>query len=194
MSESGILVLDNNCYKDLVDVDARRRLLRAADMVDLIPAPSAVNLAESICAADAQRAQLLTAMRGIMKGHPLLPWPLEMLADAGRRLLIGEGHGFDFGETGLEWLLDDPVAAGEDREHTHAALLDTERRMSERFERQRPTVQRWMKEHSARGHWESAREFLDYWWEGDMAEAVARFYWRQLVLPGDAPVALLCNE
>lgn len=191
----GILIIDNNCYKLLADSATRSRFLKRAAMLDLIPAPSTLNLAESLCAAPAQRAKLLPAMRAVMGTYPLLPWPFEMLKQAGENISAGSGHGFDYGETGYEWLLEEPEAVGDDWRFTHAALREAEVKTSERFAGQRARIQRWIRDHNARDQWSGARAFLDYWWEGDMADTAARFYWRQLGLKGEPPVqALFDNE
>jgi hypothetical protein len=70
-------------------------------------------------------------------------------------------------------------------------LLAAEERASARFNAQRANIQRWIKDHEAREQWDGAREFLDYWWDGEMAEVAARFHWKLLALPGDAPIQLL---
>jgi hypothetical protein len=189
----GLLVIDNNCYKDLRTPDAQSRFRRHAEMCDLTPAPSTVNLAESICAPAARRRLNLAAMKSVMGTYPLLPWPFDMLLATGRHLVEG-GPFHGYGETGFEWMLDEPDAAGESSAHTHAELIDAENKAKQRFDAHRRTIQRRAKELNIRGQWEGARAFLDYWWEGEMAPFVAQFLWKQLSLPGEPPLNALLGD
>jgi hypothetical protein len=189
----GLLVLDNNCYKALTTVESQSLLRRRAAMHDLMPAPSTVNLAESIVAPPDRRQRNLKAIKGMMGDYGLLPWPSEMLIATGMHMLRG-GLFPGYEETGYEWLLDDPDTAGENAADIRAELDEVEQKAIRRFDLERPRIQKRAKELSIRGHWDGARSFLEYWWESDMAETCARWLWQQHSLPGQPPIEMLLRN
>ena len=194
MAQSGILVLDNNCYALLEDVIALHRFRANLQVADLVAAPSELNLLEAIGTRPLSVQQrLLRTMKTVLADRPLLAWPYDVLRQTAEALLRGESK-VEITFTGKEWYLDDPTAAAQIQAAALETSNDMERQFDEMHDRARVRVRAEMKKRGWVDSWEEIRAFLDqHWRSSDMPAFFAEAYWRGLKLPGVAPTATLLD-
>jgi hypothetical protein len=188
---SGLLLLDNNCYRELVSADRLARFRANLRISDLIAQPSEVNLIESTSAPDGIREQLLRTIHVVANGQPLLPWPFKLLKQIGNAIVKGE-RSFRLEASGKEWLLEDPVAAGE----LNQEVLEFQRGIEAAFtafhSRNHQRMRAQLRHLGGREDFGEARSFLERaWYDNEMRREYAEVTWSALDLSGDAPIAEL---
>lgn len=191
---AGILILDNCCFKYLVDSASREAFKRNAGISGLEPCISTLNLLEIAGAPPKAQRRLLSVARDLADGRAILPLPLTVLKQHGEAVLARRSR-FVAEETGFDWYLNDPDALTALRSEAIAQARAIEARFSESHAKARPHIQRFMKQRGIR-IWPDARTFLDeHWRMSEMPGFFAGLYWRGLGFSGEPPVEdLLLND
>jgi hypothetical protein len=155
----GIVVVDSTFLKQLKAPDAVRKIetnMRAAHLTIALSVP---NVVEALKHPNKDiRAELLAAIRRWSRTRPLNPWPLDLLRLAGEALPNIE---FTFGPDQIDVLLDRPDELIADHEKAVRYLEGLETRFAEPYERNRPELQRALRELGLRDAWPTVGEFLE---------------------------------
>ncbi len=188
---SGLLILDNNAFKQLAQPEAVVRLQKNIRTVDLIVQPTEVNLLEITAAPEHVRTRLIAALRQVAPGMALLPWPVKLLQEIGQAIVSGQ-PAYRAKPSGSEWYLNDPDALREIHEDVVGFNRNLEAAFSELHNENRQKVRDHMRRSSSRNDVRSAREFLDRYWVGsELRRIYAEVTWSALELPGVAPIDTL---
>ena len=191
--ESGLVVLDTNCFKYLDDVAERTRILRSLRAVDLTIWPSALNVVQLASWRNvARRNARFATLKNIAGNRPLLPWPYDILKRVGEAIQSGE-PGFRTGQSGVEWVVDQLPLPSDPKV---VQALKTLKAMDQAFDQAhttaRPKLQAMVKKGSP---WKSPAEFLDnQWTRPEQVDTLIEIIWKQLQLSGAPPVTELLES
>jgi len=185
-----ILILDANCFKHLAVEEVRDRLRGSLRAVGLTLWPTALNVLEIAKNPYlASRRRGLQAVAEFLDGRPLLPLPEIVLKEMAQAVAAGE-NSFSFGESGFEWMVENPDAIT--KEHTDeiaASLAPLEARLQATFEKARPEIRRFLKERQAASEWSSMPDFLDrMWYRPEQLHDLIRADWTRMGLAEPVPV------
>jgi hypothetical protein len=142
------------------------------------------------------RRRLVATIGFVASGRPLLPWPYELLRQAGA-IIAGRLDGIRLQPSGYEWILEHPDdLTTKQLDSAREFLEKQESAFTKMHDEARPLIQRFLKQHHLKGSWRVASEFLDQEWttKAHLDTYIERI-WNRLNLPSDAPVdQVLENE
>jgi hypothetical protein len=187
---SGALIIDSNCFRRLEEPtiqESFRRILNAKNLEFWPTALNAFELAKT--RTSAIRERLLRIISALCQGSLLLPTPPSILRRIALAGLRGE-RGFQTEASGLEWLLEDA------RDLTPEIIDQAQvlcRRIDASFEDLHAEMRSYLKENCngkvIKEIWPSARDFLDsQWMHNEQLDTIIHGIWRNLELPGTAPI------
>lgn len=164
------MVLDTNCFQELLDRDRLRLVLGDLYAADLFIWPSAINVIEIMRhPSPEKRARLLELINELWDGMPVLPFPHALL----KRVADGLPDGVLLEESGFESV----VGSRRDVEAKELAVYDESLRALDKsfehaFAAGRPEIQCFIRSHDAGDAWATTRAFLDAQWmtESQLAE------------------------
>jgi hypothetical protein len=188
----GIVVIDNNCFDELVDPGVRARFLGNLRAADLEPSPSEVNLLETVAVkSDEKRARLVGSVRALTRNGFLLKWPFAMLAELGEAIVAGKNnHRVSMMDARLFMMNDQEMQKM--REETVAFNRNLEAMFNSKFEKLRVRARADMKKRGIKDTLRSSRRFLDEAWIGTpMRQMLADIMWERLGLGVHAPMDVI---
>ena len=104
-----VVVIDANIVKYLGREPAVAAFTRNCTVANLRIWPSVLNVVEVLKHPNADvRARMLGDLQRWLGDYPLLPWPVAILAEAGRAAMSGRSS-FPFAEAGFDQLVLDPA-------------------------------------------------------------------------------------
>jgi hypothetical protein len=186
----GVVIFDNSSLRHFLNPDVRKRVKGSMRAAHLIALPSEINLIEAMAAPNAIREQLLELLRWLGQGRVILPWTFQFLIMTGRAILAGDESVTYRGGRGLERFLHPSAVTDAHSAAARKWMAALEERFTDMHEEASRKIRPQLRERGLVGHWQSARQFLDeYWNVHGMREHFAEIMWRTLKLPGAAPVA-----
>jgi hypothetical protein len=193
--DSGILILDNNCYSHLAKPGAMSKFRSNLRVSDFLAQPTEVNLLEAAAAPASVRARLFDVLREVKGRQPILMWPFRLLKEIGQAIVLGNPS-VTVGESGREWYLEDHGAVEELQAEVRAFQKRLETEFGRLHAQNRKNIQAKMRSAGIESGFESTAHFLDsYWHQSESRRDFANFTWDSFGLPGEAPIdALNRNE
>jgi hypothetical protein len=182
-----LLVVDNSALDYVEAGPPAERFASNCRAAGLVPAVTEINLLEAVAAPERRTKRVLSTLRGLADGKPVLPWTFQLLVTLGHAIVNGIPV-VTLDPSGKEWLLDDTAEAATERE----AVVAFNRRMNDEYESfhrgQRRRIQSGMKRRGLRGQIAHVRDFFEYWEVSPARTEVFQLVWGFLGLPGPGDI------
>jgi hypothetical protein len=186
---SGVAIIDNNCFDNLEDSAARRTFLDHLRAADWVPQITEVNVLEAIAkTSDPKRDRLVAVVRELAGSIPILPWPLEMLAQLGNAMIEGKTSHWVVASSADSFLhsRDDAIRVQEETAEFNRMI---ERNYSQQHDLHRVDIHGRMRNKRLRDPYKDVEHFLrEYWYTSKTRADFANVIWRGLKLAGEAPM------
>ncbi|MCU0731065.1 MAG: hypothetical protein MUE84_05695 [Hyphomonas sp.] len=179
-------MLDANTIRKFIESHHREQLLKRLGAAEVEVWPNAIGVLELLQIANSKlRLKLLRALAELSGNRSVRPLPTEVLRLTGQ-MLLAKAPGFDWPNSGLEFLLYEPDQIRDEHVAMARTLLSKEREQFEDLhKRARSSLRPLLDEKALRAGTITAREFLDtFWIQPPIVEPFVDMQWRALGLPG----------